>query len=81
MKRLPKLSHWGPFGLELVAYAGLVFVYFILVLHFLGNWLKQIFDHNRIFYAILAWGLIVVQGVALEMLTRFLLKLMQRRSD
>jgi hypothetical protein len=56
-----------------------VTVYFFLVLHFLGNWLKHLFDQRRILYAITALGLIIAQGVALEMLTAALLKFMRLR--
>ena len=67
------------FLLELAVYAALVISYFFLVLHFLGDWLKHLFDQRRTLYAITALGLIVSQGIALEMVTTTLLKLMHWR--
>ncbi len=61
------------FLVELVVYAGFVTAYFFLVLHFLGDWIKHIFDHDKTLYAFLAVGLISVQGVVLERLTTALL--------
>lgn len=61
------------FLIELAVYAALVAAYFFLVLHFTGDWLDHIFEHNRRLYATLALVFIVVQGVALEAITRWLL--------
>ena len=62
------------FLLELVVYSILVVGYYFFVLHFLGNWLKEMFDHKRHVYAIVALLLIVGQGIVLETLTTALLK-------
>jgi hypothetical protein len=75
-----KIASRGLFLTELVAYAGFVLAYYVLVLHFLGDRLKQVFDENRIHYAILALALIVVQGVFLEMLTSRLLRVIRRKA-
>lgn len=61
------------FALELVVYSLLVAGYYMLVLHFLGGVLADIYFHERRVYAALALGLIVAQGFVLEILTRFLL--------
>lgn len=61
------------FGLELLVYAALMAGYYFMVLHFLGDSLKSIYDHERRTYAILALVLIVAQGFLLEVLTRMLL--------
>ena len=68
----------GSFLIELVVYAVFVFAYFFLVLHFLGHWVKILSDQYRSLYAVVALALIVVQGIALEMLTTALLKLIRR---
>jgi hypothetical protein len=60
-------------------YAALVTGYFLLALRFLNDWLKHLFDENRILYAVTALGLIVGQGALLEMLTTALLKLLRWR--
>jgi hypothetical protein len=64
---LPQLA------LELVVYAVLVTAYYLCVLHFLGHGLQNLYQHHRQTYAALALGLIVTQGLLLEVLTRFLL--------
>lgn len=61
------------FVIELVVYGGLVVGYFFLVLNFLGDWLHQIYEHDRKLYACVALVLIIMQGVVLEVLTRVLL--------
>lgn len=61
------------FVLELVLYSGLVTVYYFLVLHLLGHRLELLYEHQRRLYAGLALGLIIAQGLLLEVLTRFLL--------
>lgn len=65
--------------MELGVYAVFVFAYFFLVLHFLGGWLKHIFDQNKTVYAIVALALIIIQGVGLEMLTTALLRVIRSR--
>ena len=69
----------GSFLVELLVYAVFVFAYFFLVLHFLGGWIKHIFDQNKTLYAFVALALIIVQGVALEMLTTALLRVIRSR--
>jgi hypothetical protein len=71
-----------PFLVELLVYALLVAGYYFLVLHFLGNGLKYLYEHERRYYAALALGLIIGQGFLLEILTRLLLAwFMPRRED
>lgn len=74
-----KIASLGSYLTELLVYAVFVSAYFFLVLHFLGDWVKQVFDENKALYAILALALILVQGVLLEMLTTALLKLIRRK--
>jgi hypothetical protein len=69
------------FLLELVVYTVLVTGYYLLVLHFLGNGLKVLFQQDRRVYAALALGLIIGQGFLLEALTRFLLAWIQPRTE
>ncbi len=65
--------------MELAVYAVFVLAYFFLVLHFLGGWIKQIYDQNKTLYGIVALVLIIVQGVALETLTTGLLRVIRSR--
>jgi NADH:ubiquinone oxidoreductase subunit 6 (subunit J) len=72
VKKTAKFS-FNLFVLELLVYAGLITVYYLLVLHFLGPGLQDVYEHKRHLYAGLALGLIVGQGFLLEVLTRVLL--------
>ena len=77
--RSKKSASLGSFLVELAVYAVFVFAYFFLVLHFLGGWLKHVFDQNKTLYAFVALGLIITQGVWLEMLTTGLLRVIRSR--
>ncbi len=66
------------FLLEIGLYAVCVAIYGLLVLHFLGRWLKPMFDQQRTLYATVALLLIVGQGAGLELLTNALLRLVRR---
>ncbi len=61
-------------AIELVVYAILVVIYSIVVLRLLSQPLTQLFDANLITYALVALGLIAVQGALLDTVTSFLLK-------
>ncbi|HXI83415.1 MAG TPA: hypothetical protein VNL17_04915 [Verrucomicrobiae bacterium] len=77
--RPQKSASLGSFLMELGVYSVFVFAYFFLILHFLGGWIKHIFDQNKTLYAFVALVLIIVQGVALEMLTTGLLRMIRSR--
>ncbi len=59
--------------IELVVYGILVIAYSVVVLRLLGKPLARLFDGNLIVYALISLGLIVAQGVLLDMITSFLL--------
>jgi hypothetical protein len=69
------------FSLELPLYAVLMAAYVLLVLHFLGGWLFQLFRAERKLYAMVALLLIVVQGFVLEILSRALLGLIKGKRE
>ena len=69
------------FLIELVVYAALVVTYFFLVLHFLGEWLRQLEVHHRYTYATVAILLIIGQAVVLESVTTFLFRMLRGRSE
>jgi hypothetical protein len=79
--RSKKSASLGSFLVELAVYAIFVFAYFFLVLHFLGGWIKHIFDQNKTLYAFVALALIIAQGVGLEMLTTGLLRIIRSRES
>lgn len=62
------------FVIELSVYAVLVIGYFFVVLRFLADPLNALFHTNLTLYGVLALGLILVQGVVLEVITSFLLE-------
>ena len=69
------------FLLEFLVYGALVVGYYFAVLHFLGDWLHHLFQSERRVYAGMALGLIVAQGILLELLTRLLLALIKPRVE
>ncbi len=68
------------FLIELAIYTVLVVAYFLLVLHFLGGWLKGLFDHERWTYAIVGLAVVVTQAALLELLTSGLLRFFRART-
>lgn len=64
-------------ALELAVYTALLVLYFFLVLQYLGDFLADLFVSQSVVYAILCLGLIVAQGVLLEAVTSFLLRLLR----
>ena len=67
------------FLIELMIYAVLIVGYVSLVLAFLGTWLKGLYDQHKVGYAFAALFLIIGQGVVLEVVTTFLLKVINRK--
>lgn len=61
------------FIIELVLYAVLVVIYFLVVLRWLGEPLVELFVQNPVVYAPVGLALILIQGVVLEAVTSFLI--------
>ncbi len=80
MKRSP-IRSLRAFLIEAAVYAALVFAYYFLVLHLLGDWLYDLFKRNVNGYTAVAIALIIAQGLALEWMTRFLLGLFGPRTE
>lgn len=59
-------------ALELVIYATLLIIYFLVVLRYLQPVLAQLFTSNLTVYGFLGLGLIVGQAVLLDLVTAFL---------
>jgi hypothetical protein len=68
------------FLIELAIYAVLVVGYFFLVLHFLGDGLRQLEQDHRYTYAGIAILLMIGQAVLLQYVTTSLLRLIRGRS-
>ena len=78
MERKPDLQKLiRNFALEMVVYGALLVIYFFVVLRYLGDFLTNLYSNSLVTYAILALVLIVVQGVFLEALTSYLVKLLR----
>lgn len=59
---------------EIIIYGLLIFGYYLVVLRWLGEWIKSIFDSNLYVYGLAGLGLIFVQAVILDIVTSFLMK-------
>ncbi len=66
------LPTWTAFAIELSLYSVLVVAYFLFVLHFLGGWFKDLYDHNRTLFAIMALVIMIGQAVGLEIVSSLL---------
>ncbi len=68
--------------LEVIVYAGLVVAYFFLVLHYMGNWLMDLYQQeSKQLYAVAALLLIICQGLVLETITTTLLRWIRSKMD
>ena len=67
-----------PFWEELVVYGVLVAAYLLLVLRTLDRPLAVLFRSHRVVYAFAALLLILCQGIALDLLTSFLVRLFRK---
>ena len=67
--------------LELFIYALLVSVYVLLVLNYMGGWLKAIYDQGKTRYAFVCLLLIIGQGVVLETVTSALLRIIRTKTE
>jgi len=72
---LPRLIR--NFLIELVVYGILLVIYFFAILRFLGDPINNLYVNNTILYAVVGLGLIVVQAVALEAVTSYLIRLLR----
>ena len=71
------LPSWKTFVLELLLYAALLVVYFAGVLHYLGGWFKDLYDHDRDLFAVMALVIMTGQTVVLDFVSSFLVWLLR----
>ncbi len=76
-----KISNLFHLIMEVTIYALLVSAYLILVLHFLVDWLKELFTKQPGVYAFVAVLLMIGQAVGLERLTASLVHLARQRRE
>ncbi len=73
------LPGWKAFLFELLLYAALLVAYFAFVLHYLGGWFKELFDHDRNLFAVMALVVMIGQTVGLEIVSSLLMWLLRRK--
>jgi hypothetical protein len=71
------LPSWKTFFLELLLYATLLVAYFAFVLHYLGGWFKELFDHDRRLFALMALVVMIGQTLGLGAVSSFLIWLLR----
>ena len=64
--------------LHLTVYSVLLLGYFLLVLRYLAGWFLHLFQQHRVEYAFFGIVLMIVQAVALETISTFILRLFHR---
>ncbi len=74
MKKLEPRILFRNLLIEIIIYSVLIFVYYLLVLRYLGDWLMSMFQSNLVLYAVTGLGLIVAQAAILGTVTSFLMK-------
>ncbi len=75
------LPTWGGFAFELGLYAALVVAYFFFVLHYLSDWFRELYDHNRVLFAIMALLVMIGQAVGLEIVCGLIIWLVRRKKS
>jgi hypothetical protein len=80
-KKLGPLPTWTAFVVELLIYAMLVVTYFFLVLHYLSDWFKELFDTDRRLFAIMALVVMIGQTAVLEVVSSTLVWLVRRKKN
>jgi hypothetical protein len=73
------LPSWKAFLVELLLYAVLLVVYFSFVLHYLGGWFKELFEHDRTLFAVMALVIMIGQTVGLEVVSSSLIWLVRKK--
>jgi F0F1-type ATP synthase membrane subunit a len=73
------LPSWKTFFFELALYAILLVAYFAFVLHYLGGWFKELYDHDRRLFAVMALVVMIGQTVLLEIVSGSLIWLLRKK--
>lgn len=80
-KEIQPPPSWKAFSLELFLYSILLVAYFALVLHYLGGWFKDLYDHDRRLFAVMALVVMIGQTVLLEFVSGFLVWFVRRKKE
>ena len=65
--------------IEIPVYAGIIVAYYYLVLSLLGSWVTHLFETDRRLYAAACLGMILAQGILLDLTTTLLLRTVRKR--
>jgi len=65
--------------IEIPVYAGIIVAYYYLVLSLLGSWVTHLFETDRRVYAAACLGMILAQGILLDLTTTLLLRAVRKR--
>jgi len=65
--------------IEIPVYAGIIVAYYYLVLSLLGSWVTHLFETDRRLYAAACLGMILAQGILLDLTTTLLLRAVRKR--
>jgi pilus assembly protein TadC len=79
--QLDPLPTWRTFLFELLIYAVLLVGYFFLVLHYLSGWFKELFDHDRRLFAVMALVIMIGQTAVLEAVSALVVWLLRRKKN
>ena len=73
------LPTWRAFAFELSLYSVLIVAYFFCALHYLGGWFKELFDHDRRLFAVMALVVMITQTLGLEAVSSSLIWLLRKK--
>jgi hypothetical protein len=65
--------------IEIPVYVGIIVAYYYLVLSLLGSWVTHLYDTDKRLYAAACLGLILTQGILLDLTTTLLLGAVRKR--
>ncbi len=68
-------------AVEIAVYAGLMAAYLAFALKALGPFLRGQAEHHRVIYALLCVGLMLGQGIVLELVTDLLVRVFARSQE
>ena len=68
-KEIEPPPSWKAFSFELFLYSIILVAYFALVLHYLAGWFKDLYDHDRRLFAIMALVIMIGQTTLLELVS------------
>ena len=75
------MATWKAVILELVLYTILLSIYFFFVLYYLGDWFKDLYDHNRILFAAVALLIMIGQTVGLQAISSLLVRMVSGKDS